>query len=359
MQNLIYWVAAARVREVSLRKLHAWLQHYGELHLIFVAAVDDLLQFGFNQIEVNKLQKINWNDVEAELDWCQQRGEIITILDERYPQLLKEIADPPLVLFTIGDVSLLSQPQVAVVGSRHPTPIGETNAQSFTKHLVQQGIVVTSGLASGVDGICHHSALQMQGQTIAVMGTGLNEIYPRKHQKLAEDIMQNGLLVTEFPLHTRPAAWNFPRRNRIISGLSLGVLVVEAALRSGSLITARLAIEQNREVFAIPGSVHNLLARGCHQLIRQGAKLVETVDDILEELHLKTKQEAAITSQYTCANISEQYKLLLSCIDYATTNLDIILHRSGLTATEVSSILLNLELAGYVRTVAGGYVRCN
>jgi DNA processing protein len=261
------------------------------------------------------------------------------------------------VLYVRGDVGLLSKNQLAMVGSRHPTAMGVETAQQFAKQLAASGLVITSGLALGIDGASHRGAL-LTGKTIAVLGTGLGSIYPRTHQSLATEILEKGgTLVSEFPPASPPKAAHFPLRNRIISGLSLGVLVVEAAIRSGSLITARTALEQNREVFAIPGSIHNPLARGCHQLLRQGAKLVETVEDVLEEINLQITKTTKLPLKEP-VDLDPQLKRVLAQIGYEATAVDAIILRSELTASEVSSMLLSLELAGYVCNAPGGYVRC-
>jgi DNA processing protein len=207
----------------------------------------------------------------------------LTVTDPRYPPQLADIHDPPPLLYVRGEVQLLSEPQIAIVGSRNPTPGGAEITQEFARHLTGYGLIVTSGLAQGIDGAAHLGALE-NGRTIAVFGTGLDRVYPAAHRTLARQIAENGALVSEFPPGCEPLAQNFPRRNRLISGLSLGVLVTEAALKSGSLITARTALEQGREVFAVPGSIRNPLARGCHALLRDGAKLVESAADILAEL---------------------------------------------------------------------------
>ncbi len=228
----------------------------------------------------------NWSAVEQDLRWAEKPNcHLLTLTDPAYPALLRQTTTLPPVLFVHGNVTLLSTPQIAIVGSRYPSPEGLENARRFAYSFSAEGITVTSGLALGIDGAAHHGALQNTGRTLAVMGHGLDHIYPMRHRALADRILeQGGGLVSEFPLGVKPVAAYFPQRNRIISGLSLGTLVVEAALRSGSLITARFALEQGREVFAIPGSVHSPLTKGCHALIRQGAKLVEVANDVLEEL---------------------------------------------------------------------------
>ncbi len=225
--------------------------------------------------------------VSAEIAWLsQEHAHLVTIDDVRYPALLRQIADPPPLLYVRGDVAALARPQIALAGSRNPTAGGRRNAREFATALSRCGLAVTAGLALGIDASAHLAALQAGGLTIAIMGTGVDRIYPSQHRQLAHDIIRSGALVTEMPLGSGPSAENFPRRNRIISGMAAGVLVVEAGIRSGALITARFAAEQGREVFAIPGSIHSPLSRGCHALIRQGAKLVEGTADILEELCL-------------------------------------------------------------------------
>jgi len=295
---------------------------------------------------------------EQDIQWSQQPGHhIIKRDDSDYPVLLKEISSSPAVLYVRGDKTLLHSQQIAMVGARNATPIGLQDAEAFAQHFAQAGFTVTSGLALGIDGAAHRGALKAKGKTVAVMGTGQLHLYPHQHKALAEQIIaEGGAIVSEFPLDTKPVPYNFPRRNRIISGLSMGVLVVEAALKSGSLTTAKHALEQNREVFAMPGSIHNPVSRGCHQLIRQGAKLVESAQDILEELggFLKMPKQQ---NQLSLVEITTEQADLLAQIDYAVTSLDVIVLRSRLTVGEVSSILLSLELAGYIGSVTGGYIR--
>lgn len=228
-------------------------------------------------------RRINQQEKVAQArQWAENKSHtILTFHDKTYPPLLKEIHDPPMILFVNGDVTILSTPQIAIVGARKPTQEGLYNSELFAAELASAGLTITSGLALGIDQAAHHAAVKVKKPTIAVLGTGLNEIYPKKHQQLSQDIiLTGGALISEYPLHMPPKPQNFPRRNRIIAGLSLGTLVVEATLKSGSLITARLSMEENREVFAIPGSIHQPQSRGCHQLIREGAALVETTVDI-------------------------------------------------------------------------------
>lgn len=362
MNNLAPWLALSHLHTVKPIKLKSWLDQGRSCESLFQSSTEDLSGAGFNSADISKIKAIDWLAVEEEERYCENEASVITLQDPLYPPLLKEINDPPLVLYISGDARLLCASQLAMVGSRKPSPAGGLIAQNFAKALVEQGLVVTSGLAAGIDSFSHQGAIDAGGKTIAVMGTGLNHIYPRSNRRLAEKIRENGALVSEFPLNTGPVAWHFPRRNRLISGLSLGVLVVEAASRSGSLITARLALEQNREVFAIPGSIHQPLARGCHQLIRQGAKLVESVTDIVEELDSLLTFRASKTLSSAPAsilgNLEAEQEALLKQVNFSVTAFDSIRERSGLTAREVSSMLLLLELRGYIESVQGGYIRC-
>lgn len=278
---------------------------------------------------------------------------VITIGDPTYPALLLQSADPPLLLYAQGDPSWLSQHAVAVVGSRNATPQGEANARAFSKSLSLQGWVVVSGLAQGIDGAAHDGALQGPTGTVAVVGTGLDRIYPPKHKALAHRIAQQGCIVSEFPPGTPALPHHFPQRNRIIAGLSQGTLVVEAAVQSGSLITARLAAEQGREVFAIPGSIHSPQARGCHALIRQGAKLVESAQDILEDLRIVEGRSADGEPE---ADIEGEDNLLMA-MGYDPVSLDALQARTGLGTAHLQARLLELELQGDVSRLPGGLLQ--
>ncbi len=358
-ENIIYWLAAIRLSGIGPTKFRRCLNAFPDIKILFSATLSELKQTGLSDKESKAIKNPDWSAAERDLKWCEKNAvSVITLADAVYPQLLKEISDAPLVLYLRGNAKLLLEPQIAIVGSRNPTPLGRELAEEFARSLTAAGLVITSGLALGIDAASHRGALVMTGKTIAVSGTGLQQIYPASHQKLGEEIIEKGVLISEFPPHTPPIAKNFPQRNRIISGLSLGVLVIEAALRSGSLITARFAIEQGRDVFAIPGSIHNPLARGCHALLRQGAKLVETAEDVLEELDaLQTVVKDAFLQTKQAAYLDVSCQQLLAHIGYEATAMDVIIIRSGLTAGEVSSMLLALELKGYVHVVLGGYVR--
>jgi DNA processing protein len=292
-------------------------------------------------------------------------AHLLTPADAGYPALLREIASPPPQLFVRGNVDVLSLPQLAIVGSRNATPGGAETAHSFASHLAARGFCITSGLAEGIDAAAHRGALTARGRTLAVCGTGPDIVYPRQHESLADEIVAaGGAIVAEFAPGTPVLRANFPRRNRLISGLSVGTLVVEAGVRSGALITARHAMEQGREVFAIPGSIHNPVARGCHKLIRSGAKLVETAADILEELgsllaslrlaDAPEREEALLAAPDNAAETDKVYTQLLVAMGWDPVDADSLVTRSGLTIGEVSSMLLMLELQGSVRALSSG-----
>lgn len=293
------------------------------------------------------------------------RRRVVALGDAEYPGGLLSIEDPPLVLYLLGaplppDTAGRS---IAIVGSRNPTPQGEGNAQQFARALSSAGLTVVSGLALGVDGAAHRGALEgaAAGQlaTIAVVGTGLDRVYPKRHLSLAHAIARQGVLVSEYPIGTPPLAQNFPRRNRLIAGLSCGTLVVEAALQSGSLITARMAVEQGKEVFAIPGSIHATQSRGCHALIRQGAKLVESAQDVLEELRLEapsvaTNLIAPHADPQPAAGQNDAQTRLLQQLGFDPVSLDALIARTGTDAATLQAWLLELELAGRVARLPGG-----
>lgn len=295
-----------------------------------------------------------------ENEWLQQENHhLLKLGDDGYPELLAGIAGPPERLFVIGDPEVLHLPALAIVGSRNPTKGGAQNAFDFARHLAASGFCIVSGLAQGIDAAAHRGALAAGAPTIAFLGHGIDRVYPAVNRDLAHDIARHGALASEFPLGTAPNRTLFPQRNRLISGISLGTLVVEAARRSGSLITARLAAEQGREVFAIPGSIHNPLSRGCHQLIRQGAKLVEAADDIVAELaplagHLMQTAEHPGTPRESRGDADEEYVILLEALGHDPVSTDELAERSGLTINQVSSMLLILELEGKIEKLSGG-----
>jgi len=308
--------------------------------------------------------------LQSDIEWLAQPGHDLVTWDSiRYPALLRDLEAPPAALFTDGDAETLWQPQLAIVGSRNPTAGGVDNARQFAHALAQHGLTITSGLASGIDGTAHAAAIAAGGKTIAVAGTGLDRVYPASNRSLAAGIRSHGVLVSEFPPGTEPRRAHFPARNRIISGLSLGVLVIEAGLNSGSLITARLAAEQGREVFALPGSIHNPMAKGCHRLIREGANLVESVTDILQalaplagrlaaglqtDLQPQQAEDLEIASPEPMLWGDRDYQKLWRCLGHDPAPVDSIIHSSGLTAKAVSAMLQVLELRGEVEAHPGG-----
>jgi DNA processing protein len=291
--------------------------------------------------------------IDATLAWLAAPDHhLVTCDDPRYPPALAEIPDPPLLLYVSGRVELLAQPLVAVVGSRNASVQGRVDAESFAAALSGAGLCVVSGLALGIDTAAHEGALRGTGSTIAVVGTGLDRVYPARNRALAHRIAAQGCLVSEYPLGMPPLAANFPRRNRIISGLAAGVLVIEAAAQSGSLITAQLAAEQGREVFALPGSIHSALTKGCHRLIREGAQLVETVDDVLMAMRLSPL--AGLPQVNAAAPASEDDAILLDALGHEPVALDELLARLALDPGMLGARLLELELAGLVTRLPGG-----
>lgn len=354
--DISYWLAAIHLSGIGPVRIRRWLNQLGNLKALFNSSASDLEAIGLTHQQIKEIQTPNWHDIEKNLAWAEKENcHLLTCIDDHYPALLRELPDHPLMLFIRGNIHLLSQPQIAIVGSRNPTPFGKEIAKQFASDLIQSGLIITSGLALGIDSASHYGALNAGGKTIAICGGGLQYIYPPSNKQLAENIIENGALVSEFPPDTTPKAKQFPMRNRLISGLSLGVFVIEAALKSGSLITAKFAAEQGREVFALPGSIQNPLSRGCHQLIRQGAKLVETTQDILEELGSLNAIVAKTPAKRP--HLDAEHRHLLEQIGYEITPLDAIIIRSGLTAGKVSSMLLCLELKNHISVVPGGYIR--
>lgn len=291
------------------------------------------------------------NQLAQTLEWLTEDGHhLLTWLDEDYPEQLREMADPPVLLYAMGRREMLGQNCLAIVGSRNATAQGEANAEAFAQVLSEAGITIVSGLALGIDAAAHRGGLKGAGSTVAVVGTGLDRVYPARNKALAHEIAEKGLILSEFPLGTVSAPGHFPKRNRIISGLSHAVLVVEAALNSGSLITARLALEQGREVMAIPGSIHSPLSKGCHALIKQGAKLVESAQDIVEELAWPIMPLSAPDA----GQESQPADPLLQHLGFDPVSLDQLAERSGLTVEALSAKLLTLELEGSVTQLPGG-----
>jgi DNA processing protein len=303
-------------------------------------------------------------DVAAVRAWLDADASrhVLTLDDARFPRRLLDTADPPLLLYAQGRLEWLDAPALAIVGSRHPTPQGRDNARAFARALGNGGWTIVSGLALGIDGAAHEGALETPSATIAVVGTGIDRIYPARHEKLAHRIAEHGLMLSELPLGSAPLAENFPQRNRIIAGLAQGTLVVEAAVQSGSLITARMANECGREVFAIPGSIHSPLSRGCHALIKQGAKLVEDAQDVLVELRgasgMRSPQadgdNAAARVEPTGPALAPRDSAIVEAMGFDPVDLDTILDRTGLDTATAQARLLDLELEGHVQRIPGG-----
>jgi len=364
--SLDNWLTLLHTPGVGPSTFHTLLEAFGSVEAALSASTRQLSAMAIKADAINALGHQEKPEIDADLNWnAENDHHIITLLDERYPAQLKDLPDAPPVLYVRGDPDYLLQPQLAIVGTRNPTAAGRSTAKEFASHLSNVGITITSGLASGIDGASHEGALHGLAGTIAVVAHGLDIVYPAQHQKLAQDISENGAVVSEMPIGTQPQRGLFPRRNRLISSLSLGTLVVEAAQKSGSLITARFALELNREVFAIPGSIHNPMARGCHQLIRQGAKLVESADDILEDLRIPAKQNRLYPIK-TDTNIHENpkdphktldpdHQKLLKCLAYEPASIDELVVSSNFNAAEVASMLLILELEGIIVCQDGRY----
>lgn len=365
MDDILHWLIFQQAPGLGSVQQHKLLQEFGAPEKIISADHSKLQHAGLSGTVIKFLKTGKSNDFKQQISWLHKDGnDLVTWNDSNYPDILKQIPDPPLLLYTMGNQALLSNPQFAIVGSRNPTRSGRETARQFARELVVEGFTITSGLALGIDYCAHQAALEMNGNTIAVMGNGLDQVYPKRHSGIATEIAEKGLLLSEFAPGVPPLATNFPRRNRIISGLSRGVLVVEAAVRSGSLITARLAAEQGREVFAIPGSIHNPLARGCHHLIKQGAKLTEAVTDILEEFNLlttidHTDGETGELVPEVPRDLDENCMKILEHISFDPVPIDKIIQSSGLTADVVSSMLLILEVQGVVSSSGGLFMRIN
>lgn len=350
------WIGLGNIPGLGSQGYCQLLKAFGTPEQIYSTHIKQLSQVVKPAIAQEIAKGFDPDAHQASLQWLsQQHNHLITLADETYPKSLLQIADPPPYLYAKGNIALLNQPAIAIVGSRNATVQGEKNAEAFAAELCSYHLCIVSGLALGIDGAAHRGALKAKGATIAVVGTGLDIVYPAKHRDLAHEIAQQGLIISEFDLGVPSTPQNFPRRNRIISGLSLGCLVVEANLQSGSQITARLASEQGREVFAIPGSIHSPMSKGCHQLIKQGAKLVDAVQDIVEELHLEVI--AASNSNKTSASHSSKNStadLILNKLGFDPMHLESLVALTGLTVSEVSSMLMVLELEGKVASLTGG-----
>ncbi|MDO8811838.1 MAG: DNA-processing protein DprA [Gallionella sp.] len=357
--SLKAWLALSLTRGLGGESARRLLKEFGSPEAVFAASTGSLKSVVKAEVAAEIAKGINDDSVTPALSWLEDgNNHIVTLADSDYPQALLNITDPPLLLYVKGRLDLLNRSALAVVGSRNATPQGINNSEAFAKALSDAGLCIISGMAHGIDAAAHRGALRGTGGSIGVVGTGLDKVYPSANRDLAHALAQQGALISEFPLGTPPLAANFPRRNRIISGMCAGSLVVEASLQSGSLITARLALEQGRDVFAIPGSIHAPQSKGCHALLKQGAKLVETAQDILEELgglivapaRDTDMQEPAIQG----ADTQDPNSALLGHLGFDPTDLDTLGKRSGLTVAELSAMLLMFELEGRISALPGG-----
>jgi DNA processing protein len=351
-------VLAARASGLSAAALTAVAAASPDLELLESADAKVLASFGVTTAALDWLTRPDLARVREDLRWLDTSGcTLLPCFSTGFPELLRQSPEPPPLLFVRGSLAALHEPQLAMVGSRNPTAGGRASAREFAARFARLGLCITSGMALGIDAACHEGALAVEGLSIAVLGHGLDIVYPAEHRSLAERIAAHGALVSEYPPGTPPLPQHFPRRNRIIAGLAHGTLVVEAAQDSGSLITARLAGVAGREVFAIPASIHNPMARGCHELIRQGAKLVERVEDVLAELKISlAAQLLAATSEApgTTPQLDKEYKILLDALAFEPASVDCLIERTGMNSESIASMLLILELDGHVAPHPGG-----
>jgi len=354
-RDVTYWIWLSKLSKVTLKEKHKLLDRFINPKAIFLAGIDGVQSNLCGQNLCNA--DFSLEVCDADLKWLNQSDShhIIDLHSDLYPQRLKEIYDSPVMIYVKGHVSCLNDIQISIVGSRQQTPSGRKMASILSGGLAQVGVTITSGLALGVDTTAHEACITHGGNTVAVLGCGIDRIYPLANRKLFSDIIENGCLISEFPLGVPPKSQNFPIRNRLISGLSSGLVVVEAALRSGSLITSRLALEQGREVFAVPGNPLSSQSRGCHYLIKQGAKLVECVDDILEDLVVDFRNSVQLIDKSNSVNAHSKLLTakeiddgLLKWVYFDPISQDEIIQLSGLTSAEVSSMLLDMELAGII-----------
>lgn len=347
--SLKAWLALSLTRGLGGEGARRLLKEFGSPEAVFAASVSSLKSVIKADIATEISKGIADDLLAPALAWLQDgNNHLVTLADSEYPQALLNIPDPPLLLYVKGRLDLLNHAALAIVGSRNATPQGAHNAEAFARSLSDAGLCIISGMAHGIDAAAHRGALQGRGSSIGVVGTGLDKVYPAANRDLAHALASQGTLISEFPLGTPPLAANFPRRNRIISGMSIGCLIVEAGLQSGSLITARLALEQGRDVFAIPGSIHAPQSKGCHALLKQGAKLAETAQDILEELG------GLLALPASNPDTQGADSALLEQLGFDPVDLDTLGARCGLTVSQLSAMLLTLELEGRVSALPGG-----
>ncbi len=353
------WLILAHAH-VRVAEVEALLSRFGDVESIVAQSQRELKAAGLSDEKSSAVAVPDEPLLARTLRWLEHDShDLLAFGCDAYPELFTQISGRPLLLYVNGDAGALHLPSLAIIGSRNPTRGGLRNSVEFARYLAQRGFSIVSGLAEGIDTAAHRGALDVGGTTVAFLGHGIDRVYPAANRDLAHAISKCGALVSEYPLGARPLRRHFPERNRLISGLSLGTLVVEAARRSGSLITARLAAEQGREVFALPGSIHNPLARGCHELIRQGAKLVETAGDILNELapltgHMLQNTMESAHSETPALNSDKDYDELRMILSHDPISIDELESQSGLTIDQLSSMLLILELHGEVESLSGG-----
>ena len=368
------WLVILNAPSIGGASLIRVIEALGSASAVVAASTRDLIHLGLSEKTATAITRPDEKRIDSDLQWLSKPNHhLLCWDDDSYPVLLRRISGPPAALFIDGDPGCLWQPQIAIIGSRNPTAGGLDHARDFATTLARQGMTITSGLASGIDTAAHAAALNIGALSIAVNGTGLDRVYPKSSQAVASRIRSQGAMVSELPLGSPPLRQHFPSRNRIISGLSLAVLVIEAGLNSGTLITARKAAEQGREVFALPGSLHNPMAKGCHRLIREGARLVETTADIMQELgpvaaelQLEIRQrlknshddDKKPTDKNTSLLDDADYKKVWNVLSYDPKAVDVIIEQSALSAREVSSMLLMMELKGLVKKYDNGrYLR--
>ncbi|MBI3147873.1 MAG: DNA-protecting protein DprA [Betaproteobacteria bacterium] len=349
------WARLLLTPGVGPRTAHALLRAFGSAETVLDASQASLSPIVGEELARALSEGPNAALLDHTLAWIDASGHhFLTWDDGQYPRALLQLPDPPPCLFYLGRPELLARPALAIVGSRNATAQGLENARGFAQALSQAGLTIVSGLAQGIDTAAHRGGLEGAGSSIAVLGTGIDRVYPAKNRDLAHRLAEQGGLLSEFPLGTPPTAGNFPRRNRLISGLSRGCLVIEATLNSGSLITARLALEQGREVFAVPGSIHSPFSKGPHRLLRDGAKLVETAQDVLEELGVLAARSPA-EEPSPVEGVSKEHERLLAVLGHDPTTLDLLAQRSGLAVDQLAAWLLDLELSGRIQALPGGF----
>jgi DNA processing protein len=359
LSELKSWLALFTVPQVGPVRYISLVRHFGSPRKVLDAAKDDLAELpDIGPITAANIKSgVCWEYAEKQVRQMQKSGaKLVTFKDRHYPQNLLSIYDPPPFLFVKGEITKEDQNAVAIVGCRSASTYGKRITESIARELAQRGITVISGMARGIDSIAHTSALKEKGRTLAVFGSGVDVIYPSENEKLADKIISSGALISEYPMGTNPEAPNFPRRNRLISGLSLGVVVVEAGAKSGALLTANYALEQNREVFAIPGNLGAKTSEGTNRLIKQGAKLVTAVEDILEELKITIRgieSPSGVRSEEDLSNLSEKEKSIYKLVSEEPSHIDKIAPQASVSVSDALSLLLSLELKGMVRQLSG------